>query len=280
MGIKLVALDMDGTTLDSNICLAPETREAIVRAIDAGVHVVPCTGRVFAQLPREILGIPGLNYAVTANGARVTDLRENNTLIYENPIHKDVLSMLLEIVTAYPVLLEVYIGGRTYMERSCFDAMGSYGVPEEYYSLFAESCQLIDSADDFKSLLKSQSVEKVNIFCSDTEIKGRMAKALNTTGEVMVTTSMETNLEINAATANKGDGLFHLCKNLGLHAQDVMAIGDSNNDMEMLKYAGLAVAMENASKPIKAISNFITTTNDALGVANAMNRFISSEWVS
>ncbi|MGL4547754.1 HAD-IIB family hydrolase, partial [Eubacterium aggregans] len=188
--------------------------------------------------------------------------------------------MLLEIVTAYPALLEVYIGGRTYMERSCFDAMGSYGVPEEYYSLFAESCQLIYSTDDFKSLLKSQSVEKVNIFCGDAEIKGRMAKALNKTGEVMVTTSMETNLEINVATANKGDGLFHLCKNLGLHAKDVMAIGDSNNDMEMLKYAGFAVAMENASKPIKAISNFITTTNDALGVANAIDRFISSEWVS
>ncbi|MGL4282527.1 MAG: HAD-IIB family hydrolase [Eubacterium aggregans] len=84
----------------------------------------------------------------------------------------------------------------------------------------------------------------------------------------------ENNLEINNPTANKGDGLKHLCGRLNISGDEVMAIGDSNNDIEMLKYAGLAVAMGNGGELVKQVSDYVTTTNDDGGVALALDRFI------
>ncbi|MDD2415007.1 MAG: HAD hydrolase family protein, partial [Eubacteriaceae bacterium] len=85
---------------------------------------------------------------------------------------------------------------------------------------------------------------------------------------------------LNASTANKGDGLFHLCEELGLDRRQVMAMGDSNNDLDMLKFAGLAVAMGNAEERVKRISDFVTTTNDDLGVVKALKQFVLDEQVS
>ena len=87
MGIRLVALDMDGTTLQSDITLARETIVTIEKAVSQGIIVVPTTGRVFGELPEEITDIDGVSYAITSNGAQVTDLNRKMTL-YENPLTK------------------------------------------------------------------------------------------------------------------------------------------------------------------------------------------------
>lgn len=104
MGIKLVALDMDGTTLQSDITVARETKVTIEKAVDQGIIVVPTTGRVFGELPAEITNIDGVSYAVTSNGAQVTDLKRRMTL-YENPLAEKDLDAVLKILRQYDLMI-------------------------------------------------------------------------------------------------------------------------------------------------------------------------------
>lgn len=274
MGIKLVAIDMDGTTLNSDVKLDKQTRDTIIRAIDAGVDVVPCTGRVFSQLPKDILDIPGLHYAITANGARVIDVQNHNKALYLNPMARDEMDKMIAILSRYELFIEAYINGKSYMEQKCMDHPGDYGVPEEYFTLFRECCEPVADYDSLLAMMAENPVEKINIFCADMAIKAAVMLELKGKTKFIVTTSLKTNMEINDATSHKGDGLSHLCQKLGIGQEEVMAVGDSNNDYTMLQYAGLAVAMENGNDNVKQMADFITKTNDELGLAYAMDKFL------
>ncbi len=280
MGIKLIALDLDGTTLDSNICLANETKKAIEMALDAGVQVVPCTGRVFTQLPKALKDIQNLRYAITANGARVTDMGRDNRSIYNNIITRDTVMHLLDIFEAHDILLESYLDGQTYITRQNIERLEALGVPETYFDFFIETCHIVETQEEYFRMIQEDKVEKFNIFCKDLDEREVIKQQLATTSDVMVTSSMPENIEINNATANKGNGLKRLCHSLGIHSKEVMAIGDSNNDMEMLKFAGLSVAMGNAAESVKAMSDYITKSNDAHGVAYALDKFILKQMAS
>jgi Cof subfamily protein (haloacid dehalogenase superfamily) len=274
MGIKLVALDMDGTVLNSAVQLAPETREAVKEAIAKDVFIVPCTGRVFSQLPADLMAIPGIAYAVTANGARVTSIGRPDEPLYHNPIAPDDMRLLRDIFQEYPVMVEVYIDGETYIERAVVENMGAYGLPEAYFPLLSQTCHAVDGKEAFLDFLARHAVEKVNIFCPTPAIKTEIGEHIGTNTQLTITSSMAANMELNDKTASKGDGLDHLCRRLGIDRGEVMAVGDSSNDLEMLKFAGVSVAMGNAEEKIKDMCDFITTTNDAFGVARALDRFV------
>lgn len=276
MGIKLVAIDMDGTTLNSDVKLEKETRDTIIRAIDAGVYVVPCTGRVFTQLPEDVLDIPGLQYAITSNGARVIDVENGQAPVYVNPMAKEGMDVVIDVLDRYPAMVEAYVDGHSYMDKQCLDNLGDYGVPREYYSLFRNCCDTVPDRDALLELMCQKPVEKINLFCPDMAVKAAMMLEIKGKTKFIVTTSLKTNMEINDATAHKGDGLKQLCRKLQIRPEDVMAVGDSNNDYTMLQYAGLAVAMGNGNDNVKQMADYITKTNDEQGLAFAMNKFILS----
>lgn len=285
MGIKLIALDMDGTTLNSDVKLAAETRQAIEKAMDCGVYVVPCTGRVFSQIPREIMSIDGLNYAITANGARVLDLSDYNRVIYENVFEPQTMDQLLAVIDRDDIMVEAYLKGKSYIEKRVLDNLGDFGVPEAYFNFFKDSVYNdsgipVASHEEMIDHLRTGGIEKLNIFMPTAEIRTALISEIKASCPVKVTSSMPSNIELNAATANKGDGLFHLCEELGLDRKQVMAMGDSNNDLDMLNFAGFAVAMGNAEERVKQISDFVTTTNDDLGVVKALKQFVLDEQVS
>lgn len=273
MGIKLVALDMDGTTLQSDITLARETIVTIEKAVSQGIIVVPTTGRVFGELPEEITDIDGVSYAITSNGAQVTDLNRKMTL-YENSLTKQDLDTVLKVLRQYDLMIEAYVGGRTVVIEDCMKDLSRFHVPEAYWDFFRETRHTIADPEDYFNFLYSHSVEKFNIFFSHMENRSELKTVLENTTDLTITSAVENNLEINNPTANKWDGLKHLCRHLNIQSTEVMAMGDSNNDYEMLKHAGLAVAMENGIDRVKEISDFITKTNDEHGVAYALEKFI------
>ena len=273
MGIKLVALDMDGTTLQSDITVARETKVTIEKAVDQGIIVVPTTGRVFGELPAEITNIDGVSYAVTSNGAQVTDLKRRMTL-YENPLAEKDLDAVLKILRQYDLMIEAYVEGQTVVIGECMKDLSAFHVPEVYWSFFEKTRKTIADPEEYYDFLYSHPVEKFNIFFRHMENRGELKDILENTTDLTITSAVENNLEINNPTANKWDGLKHLCRHLNIKYTEVMAMGDSNNDYEMLKHAGLAVAMENGIDRVKEISDFITKSNDEHGVAYALEKFI------
>lgn len=273
MDIKLIALDMDGTTLDSRINLAEATRHAIEAALNKGCTVVPCSGRVFGELPRTVMTIDGLQYAVTSNGAKVWTLNPRDTL-YENPIQSQMMRELLNILEQYDLMVEAYMNGGVKVEARCLIEMAQYHVPSVYHEMFRETRETLPTHDCFYDYLVTYPVEKLNVFFRHTNERERLRDQLEAQTDLKIIMAAENNLEINNPTANKGDGLRHLCEHLGIADQEVMAIGDSNNDMEMLKYAGLSVAMDNANANVKKAADYVTADNDHLGVVQALDQFV------
>ncbi|MEF9918032.1 MAG: Cof-type HAD-IIB family hydrolase [Eubacterium sp.] len=273
MGIKLVALDLDGTTLRSDLTVADHTRKTIKKAVDQGVIIVPTTGRAFHELPKDITNIAGITYAITSNGAQVTELKTQKTL-YANSLSGEDLNQVLAVLNPFDLMIEAYIEGRSVVMKQCMDHMEEYNVPREYWPFFRSTRVAIAEKNGYFDYLHSHSVEKFNVFFKNIEDRLRLELALKEQTKMTITSAVENNLEINNPTANKKDGLDHLCQVLKVSHQDIMAMGDSNNDCEMLKYAGFAVAMKNGIDRVKEISDYVTKNNDDHGVAYALEKFV------
>ncbi len=273
MQIRLIALDLDGTTLCSDhLTLPAPNRSAIERAAAQGVQVVVATGRIRGRIPAQLREIPGLRYAVTSNGAAVCDLLTGETL-YSNPIPQSLALRVLREIKPFGLYTELYCNGCSYVDRRGDEILSRVPVSEGRRTMIRSSREQVESL----SALAAQPdacVEKINLpFLPPHQIETVWA-LLDSIGGLAVTSSVAGNAEINAATANKGDGLSHLCGRLGIHPAEVLAIGDNGNDREMLQFAGLAAAPENALPEIRALADFVTASNDDCGVAQAIDRFV------
>ena len=117
-------------------------------------------------------------------------------------------------------------------------------------------------------------VEKINYFFGDQQERARARRALQERGDVIVSSSLDNNLEINAPGATKGEAILRLAGHLGLRQEQTMGFGDGENDMTMIRTAGIGVAMGNAVEALKAESDYVTVTNDEDGVADAIEKLV------
>lgn len=265
--IKMIGLDLDGTTLNSNGEVTPAVKEAVQKALNAGIIVLPATGRQLTGIPQQIMGLPGLRYAVTANGASVVDL-ETRQVIYSDCFPTPQALEILQLLQSHEGLAGLYIDGTGYAQTDHLEQyIGSLSPGLAEY--FRTSRVAVDDLREFL-LAKQRPVEKLTILFKEAAERQRALTALEQRGDCCVTSSLEMNLEINTFTANKGAGLLALAKHLGISRAQVMAIGDSSNDYAMLQAVGYAVAMGNAPPNIKAVANSATASNDEDGVAKAI----------
>lgn len=273
MSIKIAAIDLDGTTLNDCAKLPPENREAIIRAVGQGVHVVICTGRTNGELPGELLKMPELRYGVLANGAKIVDL-SNNEVFYHDYLGREQAEQAIRFAEKYRCMCELYINGKVYVRRNCLDDVTKYGVTPRLKQLVEGSRTGVDNLLDFFHS-SSGEVEKLNIFFGNPEHRKAFLRDVEVfSGLVEITGSMETNAEINSKTATKGNGLAHLAKMLGFDRQEVLAIGDSGNDISMLKFAGTSLAVANADDNVKALADEIVPANTENGLAYAFEKYI------
>lgn len=272
MNIKLIAIDMDGTALTSDKIISERTVAAIKSAIARGVAVVPATGRVAKMLPKQIVSTQGIRYALTANGALILDLA-SNTPIYTNLISIEASVKILNFLFQYGLLAEAYCGGVSFADKAEFDGLRDCNLPKFFYDYVLKSQTFVGNLPEY---IKQQNrpLEKINLPYVPEEFREKLKNQIDGMDEYSVTTSDKMNLEINSATASKGDGLKHLCAILGVPQQQVMAIGDDENDRSMLKFAGLSVVMGNGLDSLKGTADFVTETNDNDGVALAIEKFV------
>lgn len=272
MAIQLIALDLDGTTLNSEGKLTSFTEKTLNRATEKGIHVVIATGRVHSALPKEVVNVSGIEYAITSNGAAITNLRKDK-LIYENCIEPKALESIYQLLNQHEFMVEVFLKGKAYVEKHIFDNLEKVGIPESSMLYVRRTRQ--PYVDVLNMLIKhKENIENININFGNQKDKEYMREKLIKLKGVTITSSMEHNLEIGGATTSKASALKELCNKLGIKTEQIMACGDSPNDEAMMKVAGLAVAMGNAKGSIKSIAKYITGTNDEDGVATAIERFV------
>ncbi len=274
MKIRLIALDMDGTALKTDGTVSERLLRAVEAASRIGVIVVPATGRVKKMLPEPFRNLPSIRYAITSNGAAVWDLRTGE-ILYSNPMSTEDSLSAIRFFSSRGLMTEAYCRGVSYSEKSDFIRLQKLHLPEKVYQYILKSQNFVENLSAFLAS-NGFSVEKINIPYVPETVRRELISRLSCTGRYTVTSSGSVNLEVNSSTCSKGDALGKLCLKVGVSPSQVMAIGDSDNDVTMLKYAGFAVAMENAVPSARQTADFITGTNDSDGAAYAVENFALS----
>lgn len=271
--IKLIALDLDGTLLTTDKRLTEENRSALQAAADAGIEIVPATGRYFNVIPEAVRTLPFVHYAITINGAQILDIRDRRVLATaELPCETAI--RIMEYFDTIPVIYDCYQDNRGWMTET----LQARAVQ------FARSQPVLEMLQKFRTPVpelkehirrQGRGVQKVMAFFADDALRLRAKDALVTAfPETAVTSSVENNLEINAQTATKGKALETLAHILGIRMDRTLAFGDDLNDASMLRAAGIGVAMENASREAVEAADERTTSCDDSGVAAAIRRLL------
>lgn len=272
MTVKLIALDLDGTTLNSIGELNAKTKETIESAIKKGVHVVIATGRAYTALPDELQQLNGIEYVISANGAVTLELNSMKP-IYTNYINAEAAIKAIDLLSKYDYMVEAFIDGTAYVDKKIFDNIESIGLIARHVEYVKRTRTPIENIFDYM-LLNIDKIENININFGKQEDKKVMAETLKNLKNVTLTSSFEHNLEIGGETTSKADAIRFICNTLNVKIEETMACGDSPNDEEMLRIIGLPVAMGNAEEGVKRIAKYITGTNDEDGVAQAIEKFV------
>ena len=269
--IRLIGLDLDGTTLTSDKVLTPHTKEVLESCLRQGIQILPATGRARSGIPDYLTEIEGIRYVVVSNGAAVVDL-ETGENVYTNCISWERALEIFDILEEYHTFYDIYALGKGWCEGRFYDHLERYRIKPHIEQLIRTSRIRID---DLRSWVKEHQapIEKINMFFAREEERQKAFTELEKVPDLAVTCSMVNNLEINDRSCNKGDALLNLGKILDISLDQIMACGDGNNDYEMIKQAGTGVAMENGEPGVKKIADFITKTNDEEGVAFAIEHF-------
>ena len=274
MAIKLIALDLDGTTLNKEGKLSEGNRRALQAAADKGVNIVVATGRPFCALPQEILDFEPVRYVLTSNGARIVDLHENKTF-YENCLQPHSVEAAVKLLEPLDYVLETFVEGIAYIEGWYYKQVAYTGKSFRNVEYILKTRKPMD--DFYRFMLDNSSkIENINVNFSDEALseKPSMKIKLEELPDVTITSSFDHNLEIGGMTTSKADALTQMGRLLGIDKSEMMAAGDSPNDMAMLKAAGVAVAVGNAKPEVKEIADYIAPDNDKDGVADAVEKYI------
>jgi len=273
MDIKLVAFDLDGTILKSDGGMSELTRRSIEKAAEKGVIIVPTTGRTVAEIPDDVLALKGLRYAVVANGASVMDLADDRE-IFSDPITLDVGAKIFAVLYDKDIPFMAYSEGVCFCdERYMGEIAGYYGALGKQYEKIIVNMRFVQNLPQYFKK-SGRNIEKIFIHRAVGRTRTILEKELEEIPSVITSSSAPINMEINAATVNKGAALAQLCLGLGLAREHVMALGDGENDASMMAFAGFSVAMANSVPLIKDIASYITVSNDDEGVTAALRKFI------
>ncbi|MEJ6400161.1 sugar-phosphatase [Nicoliella lavandulae] len=269
MDIKLIAIDIDGTLVDDEKVLREPTKQAIAAARAKGIKVVLCTGRPISGVEKylEELSITGEDeYAITFNGSTVQsadgNIITNHTITYDDFVDTEALSRKLGVNFQIETTEAIYAFNRDLSPYTVYES-AIVRLPIKYRTPEDIKPELTITKSMYVSTPEKITHAKENIpsYISD---------------KLYVVQTEPFFLEFLNKNISKGNALKELTNKLNLKPENVMAIGDQGNDLSMIKYAGLGVAMGNAIDDNKAAAQFVTKTNTENGVAYAINKFVNN----
>ena len=267
--IKVIAIDVDGTLLNSKKELTPKVKNAILKAKQAGIKIVIATGRPLSGV-KEILTELGLanqkdQYVVCFGGGVVETTAGKvlfeKRLTYDNYLDLETISLKLGLHFHASAPDRIYTADRDIGEYTLYEAnlvnLGiSYRTPAEMKDIPIIKCMYVDQQD----LLDRKIADHQPFAHLDDEIT--------------FTKTAPFYYEANPKGVSKGDALKFLCQKLDLSSENLMAIGDEENDLSMIKFAGIGVAMGNAVPAVKEAAQRTTSDCDHDGVAGAIEKVL------
>lgn len=271
--IQLVAIDLDGTLLRDDKSLSQENVDAIKEAMEQGVQVVICTGRTLPSIQYLSKQLPqgdGDEYLILQNGAVIHQLPDLN-IVHETILTEGDRQAIYDVFNEYR---------SEEVQMVAFDPDKLYLVDDETANPTVVQDAKTLSTDitlaKFEEVLNLETLYKIVVFGGVEFIDDYLEKIPNKLYEqVHIVRSLPVAIEFIPKLANKANGLNALIQLLGIKAENIMTIGDELNDYEMVKMAGLGVAMENGHPEVKRVADELTLTNNENGVAHAIRKFVT-----
>lgn len=271
--IKMIGLDLDGTLLNNRKELTERTIQALKSAMEQGVEIVISTGRPITGVPKHLLEFSGIRYVISSNGGRVID-QYTQELLYECPVQYETAERILKIVKEYDTLCEIYFDGKGYVQKDELEKVTHYLRNPAMANYILTTREGIDSVWEKMDEMRGHGLDKVHaIFADENELEEARIRVYESE-DVIISGSLGNNLEMNAPGVHKGIALLRLGEKLGIAREEIMAFGDGDNDIEMLKAAGVGVAMANASEEVKSAADLVTESNEEDGVAQMIERIV------
>ena len=274
--IKLIALDLDATLLDSRKKISPRNLAALERARQMGVLMVPVTGRPAQGLPQAVLDLPGLRYAVTSNGATIRDWAEDRFLL-EKHLTPETALAVLDTCRDFDMVREVFREGIGYLTQADYEILRDRyaGTPMWEYVMGTRQV-LPGSLEDFLRA-DTRPVEELFFLTGSIQEKEALRERLSDLPEIGFADPFPNDLEVMAGGIDKGEAFLWLLDHLGIDPSETLAMGDGGSDIPLLRAAGIGIAMGNALDYVKEAADDVTAYCDEDGVALALEKYIFND---
>ncbi len=271
MSYKLIVTDMDGTLLNSKSNVSERTKRALQGLHKKGVHIAIATGRIYttAKIYGEQLGI--VTPIICSNGAIVKNLKDDK-IIFSQPLKKEDAIKIIDICKENNMYFYFYSHDTIYSESEERRLL----YFSEWGKTLNEKDQIkIEIISDSKKIIENDTIYKFGVQHDD------MVKLESITNIIKSNLDVETHkswldlVDVMDRGVSKGKAVERLANSLGVKREEIITIGDNENDLSMLEYAGLGVAMGNAIDKVKDMADYITDTNDNDGVAKVIEKFLT-----
>jgi Cof subfamily protein (haloacid dehalogenase superfamily) len=271
MKYKLICVDMDGTLLNNEKKISERNLKAINEAHSKGARFVVATGRIFvsAHYYGEIIGVK--TPIIASNGAYIRE-KDMEKAIYEEYLDKEECMEILKLLKKHKVMPQFYSTDTIYTEEIKHSAL-IYSKANE--TLPKNRQVTIEIINQWEKLLE-ENINLIKVMVIDDD-KARVENAKKDFVELKrfeVVSSMDGCFEIMKKGTSKGEAVKKICDYYGISRNEVICMGDNENDLSMIKFAGLGVAMGNAKEFVKKQANYVTFSNEDDGVAHVIEEFI------
>ena len=270
---KIVASDLDGTLFNTAVEISKENLAAIEEMDQMGVHFVPSSGRAYSEIPHKVKNIPQVRYLICSDGATIYDQKTHQE-ICDTYMDKDLCRLVLDILNEYQTMLSVRNKGIAYVDekKHDWDIYGEYRLTGNYKKFIYDFDHPTPNFQQFCYDLPE--IEMICVFFKSNREMAECKRRLLETGRVQVASSEPYNLEIFDINAGKGNALRRLAQHLEIDPQKTIGVGDSLNDMDNIRKAGLGLAMENACEALKVEAKRIICNNDQHAMQYILEKFI------
>ncbi|MGQ4807230.1 Sugar phosphatase YidA [Candidatus Entotheonellaceae bacterium PAL068K] len=275
MGYRLLALDADGTILDPSGELRPAVQQAVSAAQQRGLQVVLCTGRRFRTALPLAQALQLTTPLVVHNGALVKEQHSGITL-YQTDLPTHVYRQALTFLRQHGLPMVYVDAFHKQVDIITEDPQGAHPFQREYLEDHLAYCRIVDDIHT----PPAYSVLMLSIMAEESTLRplqSHMAEALGHRVRIIMLINKTYQghiLEVLHPTVSKWTALQQLAARQGIMPADIMAVGDDDNDIDMLRHAGLGIAMGNARERVKAVADHVTGSNAEDGLVQAIERFV------
>ena len=269
---KILSTDLDGTLFTHNTQISEENERAIEAMTDMGVLFVPNSGRTLTEMPESLINHPRVRYIIYADGAAVLDKETGSRISLCMP--QEVTREVMTILRPYQTSISLRRDGKCYTNAADHqgNTFSSLGVNEGWSAFFRRFSHPVENFLDFCNT--ADTVEMICAFFPDEDERQAAIAVLKAYGEVQIAHTAPNNIEIFSRHAGKGNALLALAAHCGIDPASTIAVGDSTNDSDMIKKAGLGLAMKNACPELKAIADAEICDNHSHAMAYILEHYI------